>query len=323
MERAIFEREMKERTRLAEQALMEHLPAEEGPQRRLAEAMNYSLLAGGKRLRPMLMRETYEMCKGQGADETLGAFMAAIEMIHTYSLVHDDLPAMDNDRYRRGKETTWYVYGDAMGILAGDGLLNYAFETAAGALARCCGEKEIPEKERMVRLERISKALCVLSRKAGIYGMIGGQAVDVMDEEGQVSPAEENKDPAEAKGHLLFIHEHKTAALIQAAMMVGAILAGASARQVEQIERCAYNVGIAFQIKDDILDVEGDSQELGKPIGSDAQNNKKTYVTLMGLEQAKADVEALSQEAAEILDGFGEGNEFLKQLILALMHRTQ
>ena len=269
------------------------------------------------------------MCGGQEEDPALEAFMAAIEMIHTYSLVHDDLPAMDNDCYRRGKKTTWYVYGDAMGILAGDGLLNYAFETAAGALTRCCQEEGIPEGERIAGLKRISEALSVLARKAGIYGMIGGQAVDIMDSENQTAGAENGNQAPEDKGgepqeleRLLFIHEHKTAALIQAAMMIGAILAGAAPQKVREIEKCAYNIGIAFQIQDDVLDVVGNSQELGKSIGSDAQNNKRTYVALMGLDRAKADVEALSQEAVDILDGFQGRHEFLKQLILALIHRT-
>ncbi len=325
METAVFEQELKERTALAEQTLRAHLPAEEGLQRRLTEAMNYSLLAGGKRLRPMLMKETYEMCGGEEGFCALGYFMAAIEMIHTYSLVHDDLPAMDNDRYRRGRETTWYVYGDAMGILAGDGLLNYAFETAAAALTACCRETEADQGQRMAHMERICEALSVLSRKAGIYGMIGGQAVDIMDSgsgqaagQGQGAPSGE-----EAMERLLFIHEHKTAALIQAAMMTGAILAGAALEEVEQIEKCAYNIGIAFQIQDDVLDVTGDSRELGKPTGSDAENEKRTYVALRGLQQAKEEVERLSREAVDILDRFEGEHGFLKELILALIHRTR
>ena len=328
MEASAFEKELQKKTAFAEKVLREHLPEEEGPQKMIMEAMNYSLMAGGKRLRPILMWETYRMCGGEPG-EAIGHFMAAIEMIHTYSLVHDDLPAMDNDSYRRGRETTWYVYGDAMGILAGDGLLNYAFETAAGALTRCCQEEGIPEGERIAGLKRISEALSVLARKAGIYGMIGGQAVDIMDSENQSAGAENGNQAPEDKGgepqeleRLLFIHEHKTAALIQAAMMIGAILAGAAPQKVREIEKCAYNIGIAFQIQDDVLDVVGNSQELGKSIGSDAQNNKRTYVALMGLDRAKADVEALSQEAVDILDGFQGRHEFLKQLILALIHRT-
>ena len=325
METAVFEQELKKRTEQAERTLREHLPAEEGLQKRLTEAMNYSLLAGGKRLRPILMKETYEMCGGEKDFGALGHFMASIEMIHTYSLVHDDLPAMDNDRYRRGRETTWYVYGDAMGILAGDGLLNYAFETAAAALTACCRQTEISERERTAHLVRISEALSVLSRKAGLYGMIGGQAVDIMDSGQGTAPdrVREGLPEAEAMERLLFIHGHKTAALIQAAMMTGAILAGADPEEVRQIEKCAYNVGIAFQIQDDVLDVIGDSRELGKPTGSDAENEKRTYVALKGLEKAKEEVERLSQEAVGILDCFEGEHGFLKELILALIHRTR
>lgn len=332
MEASAFEKELQEKTAYAEKVLRDHLPREEGMQKRIMEAMNYSLTAGGKRLRPILMWETYRMCGGEpgGAIEH---FMAAIEMIHTYSLVHDDLPAMDNDRYRRGRETTWYVYGDAMGILAGDGLLNYAFETAARALEDCAAGR-LSDAERLAQMVRAARALSVLSGKAGIYGMIGGQVVDVMEEKGLdrrgtergsgTGDAADTGLPEDSAGtRLLFIHAHKTAALIEASMMVGAILAGASEQQVKDIERCAYNIGIAFQIQDDILDVVGDSEELGKPTGSDAQNRKQTYVTWKGLEQSGADVEALSREATAILDGFSGGHDFLKQLILAMIHRRK
>lgn len=351
MEASAFEKELREKTAFAEKVLKDHLPKEEGMQKKIMEAMNYSLMAGGKRLRPILMWETYRMCGGEPC-AAIEHFMAAIEMIHTYSLVHDDLPAMDNDRYRRGRETTWYVYGDAMGILAGDGLLNYAFETAARAFQDCAvgrtvfcegaaGEESggtvqaagaLSDAERLVKMERAARALAVLSGKAGIYGMIGGQVVDVMEEKGLAQRGLEEgsgavdvtEGSAEDTGsRLLFIHAHKTAALIEAAMMVGAILAGASEQQVKDIERCAYNIGIAFQIQDDILDVVGDSAELGKPTGSDAQNRKQTYVTWKGLEQSGADVESLSREAAAILDGFPGGHDFLKHLILTLIHRRK
>ncbi len=309
-----FESRLKEDTERAEAVLARFLPKETGCQAGLMEAMNYSLTAGGKRLRPILMWETYRMCGG-GRDRDVECFMAAIEMIHTYSLVHDDLPAMDNDRYRRGRETTWCVYGDAMGILAGDALLNYAFETALGAGNNYLGkaEQESPEAA-LSGAGRVWSALSVLAVKAGARGMIGGQAVDVTAEKLQSDITERE---------LVFIHEHKTAALIQAAMMIGAILAGASESQVAEIEKCAYNIGIAFQIQDDILDVTGDSRELGKPVGSDAQNHKQTYVTLKGLEAAGSQVEALSREAAAILDGFEGENGFLKQLILNLIHRRK
>jgi geranylgeranyl diphosphate synthase type II len=268
--------------------------------------MNYSMLAGGKRLRPMLMQETFRMFGGQGT--LIEPFMAAMEMVHTYSLVHDDLPAMDNDEYRRGRKTTWSVYGEAMGILAGDALLNFAFETALRAFDTA-GEGMSAEKA-----QAIAKALQVFARKAGIFGMIGGQTVDIEAEE---------KQSALSTEELLFIHEHKTAALIQSSMMVGAILAGASEREVAAVEKCAYNVGIAFQIQDDILDVIGDSQELGKPVGSDAQNNKQTYVTLNGLEESAKEVERLSREAVEILNGFAGEHDFLEQLIIQLIHRRK
>ncbi len=309
-----FESRLKEDTERAEAVLARFLPKETGCQAGLMEAMNYSLIAGGKRLRPILMWETYRMCGG-GRDRDVECFMAAIEMIHTYSLVHDDLPAMDNDRYRRGRETTWCVYGDAMGILAGDALLNYAFETALGAGNNYLGkaEQEFPEAA-LSGAGRVWSALSVLAVKAGARGMIGGQAVDVTAEKLQSDITERE---------LVFIHEHKTAALIQAAMMIGAILAGASGSQVAEIEKCAYNIGIAFQIQDDILDVTGDSRELGKPVGSDAQNHKQTYVTLKGLEAAGSQVEALSREAAAILDGFEGEHAFLKQLILNLIHRRK
>ncbi len=309
-----FESRLKEDTERAEAVLARFLPKETGCQAGLMEAMNYSLTAGGKRLRPILMWETYRMCGG-GRDRDVECFMAAIEMIHTYSLVHDDLPAMDNDRYRRGRETTWCVYGDAMGILAGDALLNYAFETALGAGNNYLGkaEQESPEAA-LSGAGRVWSALSVLAVKAGARGMIGGQAVDVTAEKLQSDITERE---------LVFIHEHKTAALIQAAMMIGAILAGASESQVAEIEKCAYNIGIAFQIQDDILDVTGDSRELGKPVGSDAQNHKQTYVTLKGLEASGSQVEALSREAAAILDGFEGENGFLKQLILNLIHRRK
>lgn len=304
MEAQEFQRTLKEKTAEIEEILKKYLPKEEGYQRTVIEAMNYSLMAGGKRLRPMLMQETFHMFGGRGS--AIEPFMAAIEMIHTYSLVHDDLPAMDNDEYRRGRKTTWSVYGDAFGILAGDGLLNYAFETALQTLT-VNDEIFMPE-----RMQAQAYALQILARKAGIFGMIGGQTADI--------EVEEQKEPLTTE-QILFIHEHKTAALIQASMMVGAVLAGVSEAELDLIEKCAYNIGIAFQIQDDILDVIGDSAELGKMVGSDAQNNKQTYVTLNGLEQSQKAVEELSKEAVAILEGFAGEHEFLKELILQLIHR--
>lgn len=305
METQKFQRTLKQKTADIEQILVTYLPEEAGYQKTVIEAMNYSILAGGKRLRPMLMQECFTLFGGNG--KIVEPFMAAIEMIHTYSLVHDDLPSMDNDEYRRGRKTTWSVYGEAFGILAGDGLLNYAFETALQAFSVCEGERMTPE-----RMLAVVEALKLLGRKAGIYGMIGGQTADIEAEEQKEAVREEQ---------ILFIHEHKTAALIQAAMMIGAVLAGAGEAELEAVEKCAYNIGIAFQIQDDILDVEGDSKELGKMVGSDAQNNKQTYVTINGLEQSKAAVAALSKEAVEILNSFDGDHEFLETLILQLIHR--
>ena len=305
METQKFNRLMQEKTQELEQIIAQFLPSEEGFQKTVLEAMNYSIQAGGKRLRPMLMMETYRMCGGKST--VIEPFLAAIEMIHTYSLVHDDLPAMDNDEYRRGRETTWKVYGDAMGVLAGDGLLNFAFETALMAFDRV-------DMQDATLNRRVANALSILAKKAGVYGMIGGQTADV-EAENQINRISEEQ--------LLFIHRNKTAALIQASMMVGAILAGASGEQVETLEKCAENIGLAFQIQDDILDVVGDSKELGKPVGSDEENHKQTYVTLKGLEKSKETVKLLSEEAALILRGFEGDHEFLEQLILTLVQRRK
>ena len=265
--------------------------------------MNYSVLAGGKRLRPVLMKESFLLFGGQG--EVIEPFMAALEMIHNYSLVHDDLPAMDNDEYRRGRKTTWTVYGEGMAVLAGDGLLNYAYETAA---------KAFDKADDLEEMKRVARALQILAEKAGIYGMIGGQNGDLEAEEGKLPLTEEL---------LLFIHEKKTAALIQAALMIGGILAGASDTEIRSLEKAAYDIGIAFQIQDDILDVTGNEKILGKPIGSDEKNHKLTYVSLNGLEKSKEDVKRLSGEAEEILSSFQEKNPFLISLIDSLITRQK
>lgn len=274
------------------------LPEQYEYQKTIVDAMSYSVLAGGKRLRPMLMEAAYQMFDGTGQD--IDSFMAAIEMIHTYSLVHDDLPAMDNDMYRRGKKTTHAVYGEAMGILAGDALLNYAFETVADALVRCNGDM------------RVIRAYAVLSRKAGIYGMIGGQVVDVESEK---------KGQKVDQNCLDFIYRLKTGALIEASLMIGAILAGASDEEVALMEAAGTKLGLAFQIQDDILDVTSSLEVLGKPIGSDERNEKATYVAFEGLEKAKTEVERLSKEAVQILDGLKKDHTFLKELFLYLIHR--
>ena len=272
-----------EHTKEVEDIIVKFLPAEEGYQKTVMEAMNYSFLAGGKRLRPMLMLETYRLFGG--SSKAIEPFMAAIEMIHTYSLIHDDLPAMDNDDYRRGRKTTHVVYGEAMGILAGDALLNFAFETACKGLMLEPGNPNV------------AKAMQLLAQKAGIYGMLGGQVVDV---ESEGLPLEREK--------LDFIYDLKTGALIEASMLIGAVLAGADEEAQNVILQVAGDIGLAFQIQDDILDVTSDMETLGKPIGSDEKNHKTTYVTIRGLEQAQKDVEEISQRALDGLASLKEKN---------------
>ena len=296
-----FMEELQQKVEHINDVLEKFLPAEEGQQRIIFEAMNYSVRAGGKRLRPMLMEETYHMFGGSSA--VIEPFMAAIEMIHTYSLVHDDLPAMDNDEYRRGKKTTHAVYGEAMGILAGDALLNLAYETAAKAF-----DMEVADA-------RVARAFTVLAKKAGVYGMVGGQVVDVESEKSDDCPITREK--------LDFIYRLKTGALIESSMMIGAILAGASSDEVSRVEQIAAKLGLAFQIQDDVLDVTSTLEVLGKPVGSDEKNNKATYVTFEGLDKAVSDVERISKEAEEQLDDLEYDDAFLKELFEYLIHREK
>lgn len=296
-----FMEELQQKVEHINDVLEKFLPAEEGQQRIIFEAMNYSVRAGGKRLRPILMEETYHMFGGSSA--VIEPFMAAIEMIHTYSLVHDDLPAMDNDEYRRGKKTTHAVYGEAMGILAGDALLNLAYETAAKAF-----DMEVADM-------RVARAFAVLAKKAGVYGMVGGQVVDV--------ESEKSDDCSITREKLDFIYRLKTGALIESSMMIGAILAGASSDEVSRVEQIAAKLGLAFQIQDDVLDVTSTLEVLGKPVGSDEKNNKATYVTFEGLDKAVSDVERISKEAEEQLDDLGYDDAFLKELFEYLIHREK
>ena len=300
-----FNEELKKQVIRVEEILSEYGPKEEGFQKLIMEAMNYGLMAGGKRLRPVIMEQTYRLFEGE-AKGFVEPFMAAIEMIHTYSLVHDDLPAMDNDEYRRGRKTTHVVYGEAMGILAGDGLLNYAFETALKAF-EVIDEKD---EDAIIKYKRVAKAMQVLSAKAGIYGMIGGQVIDM--EEYHSEPSRERLDR---------MYRLKTGALIEAAMMIGAILAGASAESVVKIEQIAGDIGLAFQIRDDILDVTSTSEKLGKPVHSDEKNEKITYVSLMNLEAANEEVVRISGRAMQSYDELPYQNEFLRQLIDMLINR--
>ena len=296
-----FMEELQQKVEHINNVLEKFLPVEEGQQRIIFESMNYSVRAGGKRLRPILMEETYHMFGGSSA--VIEPFMAAIEMIHTYSLVHDDLPAMDNDEYRRGKKTTHAVYGEAMGILAGYALLNLAYETAAKAF-----DMEVADT-------RVARAFAVLAKKAGVYGMVGGQVVDV--------ESEKSDDCSITREKLDFIYRLKTGALIESSMMIGAILAGASSDEVSRVEQIAAKLGLAFQIQDDVLDVTSTLEVLGKPVGSDEKNNKATYVTFEGLDKAVSDVERISKEAEEQLDDLGYDDAFLKELFEYLIHREK
>ena len=292
-----FKEQMTAKVIEIEEIIKAYMPKEEGPQKLIMEAMNYSVTVGGKRLRPMLMQETFRLFGGEG--DVIEPFMAAQEMIHTYSLVHDDLPAMDNDEYRRGKKTTWVAYGEDMAVLAGDGLLNYAFETALKAFGKADALK-------------VAEALKILAGKAGIYGMIGGQVVDVMSEEKKIDMET-----------LLFIHRNKTSALIQSSMMIGAVLAGASKEDVEKIEKIGEDIGLAFQIQDDILDVTSSLEVLGKPVHSDEKNEKTTYITLEGIEKSRKDVVEISHRAIDGLRSFERENQFLNELVEMLIHREK
>lgn len=294
-----FKEELQKKTDNINSIIYRYLPKEEGFSRKMAEAVNYSMTAPGKRLRPMMMEEAYTLFHGSERG-VIEPFMAALEMIHTHSLIHDDLPALDNDEYRRGKKTTHVMFGEAAAILAGDALLNYAYETAFHAFR---GSQDPAV---------IGRALDILSSKSGIRGMLGGQGADV------------ENDGAPMDSHMLeYIYVNKTSALIEAALMTGAALAGAEACQIEAMERIGRNIGLAFQIQDDILDVTGVEEELGKPVHSDEKNHKTTYVTLWGTAQARKEVERLTSLAVEELSSLTEEGDFLKLLISSLSDRKK
>ncbi len=310
-----MEQELETKAGRINEMLEAYLPKEAGFQKTVLEAMNYSIRVGGKRLRPILMEAVYHMFKGEG--KIIEPFMAAIEMIHTYSLVHDDLPAMDNDMYRRGKPTTHAVYGEAMGVLAGDALLNFAYETAGKAFGMAAEQaKEAPDAETGYAFyDRVIRAYALLSECAGVYGMVGGQSVDV-ESDGEDAPAI-------TRDKLDYIYDKKTGALLCASMGVGAILGGADDEEIEKILRVASKVGLAFQIQDDILDITGTLEVLGKPIGSDEKNHKATYVSFEGIQKAKEDEKRLSEEAVKELESIGRECAFLKELILFLIDRVK
>lgn len=294
---------LEEKIRDVERGFQPYRQQESGYARTVLEAMNYSFCAGGKRLRPLFMRETYQMFGG--SDEgAVRPFMMAIEMIHTYSLVHDDLPAMDDDDYRRGKPTTHIKYGEDIAILTGDALLNGAFETAFLAFDSGTDSR------------RVGQALKILGRKAGIHGMVGGQAVDV-----------ENNGYFVDHDMLSFVYKNKTAALIEASLMIGAVLAGADQEAIDILENIGTDIGFAFQIQDDILDVEGDEKTIGKPVNSDAKNDKSTYVAIHGIEESGKKVREYTERGLAALsalrDKYQLDIDFLSWLFTSLVGREK
>ncbi|SFR73287.1 polyprenyl synthetase family protein [[Clostridium] aminophilum] len=290
----LFQREKQE----IDAIVAAYLPEEKGEQATIFRAMNYSVEAGGKRIRPMLMREVYRLFGGTGRE--IEPMMAAMEMMHTASLIHDDLPCMDNDEFRRGKKTTWAVFGEDMATLTGDALMIYTFETAAKAL-------ELTDDP-----AKVARCMRILAEKSGVYGMTGGQCVDV-----------ELTGKAIPKETLNFIYRLKTGALLEGSMMIGAVMAGASEEDIRKVEKMAADIGLAFQIEDDILDEISTTEELGKPVGSDEKNHKTTYVTVEGLEKSRSDAERLSEEAVEILHELPGENRFLEEIIRKLVSRKK
>lgn len=277
------------------QHLENYLPKDGTYQKIIFESMRYSIFAGGKRLRPILMMGAYETLGGKNIDSIM-PFVCAIEMIHTYSLIHDDLPAMDNDDYRRGKLTNHKVYGDGIAILTGDALLNYAYEIMLKAANN----------------ENDLKSIRIISQAAGIYGMIGGQVVDLESEHKHID-----------EDTILFIQKNKTAALIQAPLKVGAILADADEKTQNLFDEAGYNLGIAFQIQDDILDIVGNQKTLGKATKSDLKNEKATFVSIYGLEKAKLLQKQYSNKAIKIFSLFNDNSNFLVELTKYLIDRNK
>lgn len=291
-----WKNEMQTRIQEVETALRTYIPKQEAFPPVIFEAMGYSLFAGGKRLRPIMVLAACEAVGGNKKDAM--PFACALEMIHTYSLIHDDLPAMDNDDYRRGRLTSHKVYGEDMAILAGDGLLHHAMQV----MAQACYENPS---------QKTTGAMLAIANGAGIYGMLTGQVVDVYFEG---KPLDQQT--------LDFIHLHKTAAMIRGALEAGARVGGASEDIVEKFGLAGEKIGVAFQILDDILDVTSTMEELGKPIHSDEKNEKTTYVTLYGIEKSREIAAKLSQEAVEIWESMGDSCRFLCELTKDLLQRT-
>ncbi len=282
-----------EKTNIVDEYLSKTIIEKQNPQKIIYEAMNYSLLSGGKRLRPVLLLSAYELFN-DNINEAL-PFACAMEMIHTYSLIHDDLPAMDNDDYRRGKLSNHKKFGEANAILAGDGLLNKAYEIGLDAAIYLNSSNAL-------------MALKIIADSSGTEGMIGGQVTDM---EGNINSIEELK----------YMYSLKTGALIKSSVIAGAILAEASNEEIKALEIYSEKIGIAFQIEDDILDVTSTQEKLGKAIGSDATNNKITYLTFKSIEEARNDVEMFTREAIECLNIFGDGAKYLIDLAKYLTSR--
>ncbi len=287
-------RSFEEYYKLAEQGLEKFMHFEDCPQKTIYEAMKYSVDAGGKRIRPVLTLAAAELCGGKAEDAL--PFACAIEMVHTFSLIHDDLPCMDDDDMRRGRPTSHKVYGEGMAVLAGDALIIKAFETAVSA---------------NVPADRIVKAVGYLSKLSGCKGMIGGQVVDLESENSEIS--------AET---LEFLHVNKTSALIQCALLLGGASAGADEKTMSALFEYGLCLGLAFQVQDDILDVCGDSEMLGKQVGSDAEKGKSTFVTMYGLEKSRQMVADYTCRAKTALSDF-EGNEFFCQLADSMANRKK
>ncbi len=290
-----FNERMNEYIRIVNNALLERIPAAQNGQKDVVKAMKYSVSNGGKRLRPIFVLEFCNVCGGDTKDAL--DFACAIEFIHTYSLIHDDLPCMDDDDMRRGNPSCHKMYGEATALLAGDALLTHAFELVAGA--------DLPDKI-------IAQATMLLAQNAGVGGMIGGQVLDLLYEE-KVEPT---------LSEVIDVYRMKTGALISASCLLGCLAAGADDEKLSAASKFAYNIGVAFQIQDDILDIEGDEAVIGKPVGSDESNDKSTYVTMVGIERAKKDIERLTANAISYLDAFDE-SEFLKQLAVSLVRRNK
>ena len=269
-------------------------------QGQVVEAMEYSLQAGGKRLRPVLMLEFCRMC-GERQPEKYAEIACSIELIHTFSLIHDDLPCMDDDDYRRGKPSCHKAFPENIALLAGDALNTLAFEVIANSAMNG-----------VISADKAVMLISVLARAVGTDGMIGGQVVDV-----EMTGKELSKEQLE------YVYENKTGALVEASMMIGAILAGADEAKVAAVHKIASDVGMAFQIQDDILDVCGDSALLGKPTLSDEENGKVTYVTIHGIDESRRYVTELSERAVRELEEIGGDNEFLKELVIWLINRDK